>query len=229
MSIEDGPSCVSQQGLSADYALKLRVRTQPGRKETVLDFVIESRHLEDIVVIATPTFKDQRGFFSEVYRADKFKEVGLPYEFVQDNHSASARNVVRGLHFQWAPPMGKLMRVTQGSAFLVAVDIRKGSPTLGKWFGIEASAENKRQVFAPAGFARGFCVLSDVAEIQYKCTGVYSNTGESGILWNDPAIGIEWPVEEPILSNKDANAQTLQTWLASPLSDNFKYVTNPRA
>ena len=188
-----------------------------------MDFVIESRHLGEVVVIATPTFKDDRGFFSEVYRADKFKEAGLPYEFVQDNHSASARNVVRGLHFQWEPPMGKLMRVTRGTAFLVAVDIRKGSPTLGKWFGIEVSSENRKQVYAPAGFARGFCVLSETAEIQYKCTGVYSNTAESGILWNDPAIGIEWPVKDPILSNKDASAQTLAQWLSSPLSDNVKY------
>ena len=119
--------------------------------------------------------------------------------------------------------MGKLLRVTVGSAFLVAVDIRKGSPTLGKWFGMEVSAENKLQIWAPAGFARGFCVLSEFAELQYKCTGIYSNKAESGILWNDPAIGIEWPTKEPILSDKDKNAQTLQQWLASPLSENFRY------
>jgi dTDP-4-dehydrorhamnose 3,5-epimerase len=119
--------------------------------------------------------------------------------------------------------MGKLMRVTQGSAFLVAVDIRKGSPTLGKWAGIEASAENRREVWAPAGFARGFCVLSDFAEIQYKCTGAYNNKGESGILWNDPAIGIQWPVTNAELSEKDKKAQTLAQWLASPASENFKY------
>ena len=119
--------------------------------------------------------------------------------------------------------MGKLMRVTQGSAFLVAVDIRKGSPTLGKWVGIEASAENRREVWAPAGFARGFCVLSDFAEIQYKCTGAYNNKGESGILWNDPAIGIQWPVTNAELSEKDRKAQTLAQWLASPASEYFKY------
>jgi dTDP-4-dehydrorhamnose 3,5-epimerase len=119
--------------------------------------------------------------------------------------------------------MGKLMRVTQGSAFLVAVDIRKGSPTLGKWAGIEASAENRREVWAPAGFARGFCVLSDFAEIQYKCTGAYSNKGESGILWNDPVMGIQWPVTNAELSEKDKKAQTLGQWLASPASENFKY------
>jgi dTDP-4-dehydrorhamnose 3,5-epimerase len=119
--------------------------------------------------------------------------------------------------------MGKLMRVTFGSAFLVAVDIRKGSPTLGKWFGMEISAQNKLQIWAPDGFARGFCVLTDFAEIQYLTTGVYSNKYESGIRWNDPAIGIEWPVENPVLSDKDKNAQLLQEWLSKPDSDNFMY------
>jgi dTDP-4-dehydrorhamnose 3,5-epimerase len=184
---------------------------------------IESRHLQDVVVVVPEIFKDGRGFFSEIFRADQFKELGLPTEFVQDNHSRSARGVVRGLHFQWEPPMGKLMRVTLGSAFLVAVDIRKGSPTLGKWAGVEASDENRRQVWAPAGFARGFCVLSEVAEIQYKCTGIYSNKAESGILWNDPQIGIEWPLTDVQLSDKDRKAQTLAQWLASPDSTNFSY------
>jgi dTDP-4-dehydrorhamnose 3,5-epimerase len=119
--------------------------------------------------------------------------------------------------------MGKLMRVTVGTAYLMAVDIRKGSPTLGKWFGIEVSAENKLQVWAPAGFARGFCVLSDVAEIQYKCTGIYSNKGESGIRWNDPAIGITWPVSNPTRSNKDEAAQTRAEWLQRPESEKFRY------
>jgi dTDP-4-dehydrorhamnose 3,5-epimerase len=184
---------------------------------------IESRHLQDVVVVVPEIFKDGRGFFSEIFRADQFKELGLPTEFVQDNHSRSARGVVRGLHFQWEPPMGKLMRVTLGSAFLVAVDIRKGSPTLGKWVGVEASDQNRRQVWAPAGFARGFCVLSEVAEIQYKCTGIYSNKAESGILWNDPQIGIEWPLTDVQLSDKDRKAQTLAQWLASPQSANFSY------
>ena len=119
--------------------------------------------------------------------------------------------------------MGKLMRVTFGSAFLVAVDIRKGSPTLGKWFGVEVSAANKKQVWAPAGFARGFCTLSEFAEVQYKCTGLYSNKAESGVLWNDPEIGIEWPIASPILSAKDAKAQTLAEWLARPESEQFRY------
>jgi dTDP-4-dehydrorhamnose 3,5-epimerase len=168
-------------------------------------------------------FEDERGFFMEVFRADLYKELGLPTEFVQDNHSRSKQGVVRGLHFQWDPPMGKLMRVTYGSAFLVAVDIRKGSPTLGQWFGAEVSARDKKQVWAPAGFARGFCVTSDFAEIQYKCTGIYNSKGESGIRWNDPKMGIQWPVKEPELSMKDRQAQTLDEWLASANSNYFQY------
>jgi dTDP-4-dehydrorhamnose 3,5-epimerase len=184
---------------------------------------VESRHLGDVVVIVPEVFQDSRGFFTETFRADQFKALGLPTEFVQDNHSRSAKGVVRGLHFQWDPPMGKLMRVTAGSAFLVAVDIRKGSPTLGKWVGIEASAENRRQVWAPAGFARGFCSLVEGTEIQYKCTGIYNNKAESGIRWNDPAIGIQWPLSDVTVSDKDRNAVTLAEWLRSPDSDQFRY------
>lgn len=184
---------------------------------------IESRLLGDVVVIVPEIFQDARGFFTETFRADQFKALGLPTEFVQDNHSRSAKGVVRGLHFQWDPPMGKLMRVTAGSAFLVAVDIRKGSPHLGKWAGVEASAENRRQVWAPAGFARGFCALSEGTEIQYKCTGIYSNKAESAIRWNDPAIGIKWPLSDVTVSDKDRNAAPLADWLRSPDSDNFRY------
>jgi len=119
--------------------------------------------------------------------------------------------------------MGKLMRVTVGAAFLVAVDIRKGSPTLGKWVGIEASAENRRQVWAPAGFARGFCALVEGTEIQYKCTGIYNNKAESAIRWNDPAIGIQWPLSDVTVSEKDRNSATLEEWLRSPDSDNFRF------
>src|SRR5271157_2942937 len=185
-----------------------------------MEIKIESRLSEDVVVVVPEVFQHNRGFFMETFREDQFKALGLPYHFVQDNHSRSVKGVVRGLHFQWDPPMGKLMRVSQGSAFLVAVDIRRGSPTLGKWFGIRASAENRRQVWAPAGFARGFCVLSEAAEIQYKCTGVYNSKGESGIRWDDPEIGIQWPTKNPVLSDKDQKAQTLAQWLESPLSDN---------
>ena len=188
---------------------------------------IESQHLNGVIVLTHPdVFEDERGFFVEVFRADQFAELGLPTAFVQDNHSRSRKGVLRGLHFQWDPPMGKLMRVTQGSAFLVAVDIRKGSPTIGQWFGIEVSAKNRKQVWAPAGFARGFYVFSDYAEVQYKCTGLYNSKGESGILWNDPRIGIKWPVDNPaelVTSGKDNNARTLDLWLASPESDNFRF------
>ena len=186
-----------------------------------MEIRIETRQLGDLVVLAPEVFQDERGFFMETFRSDQFDSLGLPSRFVQDNHSRSVRGVVRGLHFQWEPPMGKLMRVSAGSAFLVAVDIRKGSPTLGKWFGIEASADNKRQVWAPAGFARGFCVLSEVAEIQYKCTGLYNSKAESGIRWDDPEIGIEWPLTQVQLSGKDQKAQTLSQWLATPESDQF--------
>jgi dTDP-4-dehydrorhamnose 3,5-epimerase len=188
-----------------------------------MKITIESHQLNGLLVLKPEVFQDDRGFFLEAFRKDQFLDLGLPGEFVQDNHSKSVKGVVRGLHFQYEPPMGKLMRVTVGTAYLMAVDIRKGSPTLGKWFGIEVSAENKLQVWAPAGFARGFCVLSDVAEIQYKCTGIYSNKGESGIRWNDPAIGITWPVSNPTLSKKDEAAQTLAEWLQRPESEKFRY------
>src|SRR5882724_13007033 len=124
-----------------------------------MSFVIESRYLGDLVVVASQAYRDERGFFMEAFRSDQFEALGLPTKFVQDNHSFSRKGVIRGLHFQWDPPMGKLMRVTRGTAFLVAVDIRKGSPTLGKWAGLEVSSENMKQVWAPAGFARGFCAL----------------------------------------------------------------------
>ena len=184
---------------------------------------IVSRALEDVVVLKPEIFQDTRGFFMESFRTDQFEELGLPSQFVQDNHSRSTKGVVRGLHFQWDPPMGKLMRVTIGSAFLVAVDIRKGSPTLGQWSGIEVSAENRLEVWAPAGFARGFCVLSDVAEIQYKCTGLYNSKAESSIRWDDPDIGVQWPISNPSLSDKDRNAQTLEQWLAREESNHYVY------
>lgn len=187
---------------------------------------IESVHLNDIFVLIPQVNGDERGFFMETFRADQFQELGLPSEFVQDNHSRSAKGVLRGLHFQWDPPMGKLMRVTNGAAFLVAVDIRKGSPTLGQWFGLEVSAENKKQVWAPYGFARGFCALTDGCEVQYKCTGVYNQKAEGGIYFADPAIGIRWPIDPATAttSDRDKRAPTLAQWLDSPLSDNIPYV-----
>ncbi len=185
---------------------------------------VESTPLRDVYVLTPSIFQDDRGFFLETYRKDLLhEEIGLDLEFVQDNHSGSVKNVVRGLHFQWEPPMGKLMRVSVGRAFLVAVDIRKGSPTLGQWFGLEASAENRKQLWAPAGCARGFGALSDGVEVQYKCTGAYNSACESGIRWDDPEIAIRWPLADPILSDKDKNAQSLAQWLERPESDFFTY------
>lgn len=187
-----------------------------------MEFRVESKPLPGVMVIVPGVFRDERGFFTETFRSDEFSRLGLPTRFAQDNHSRSARGVVRGLHFQWGPPMGKLMRVTQGEAFLVAVDIRKGSPTLGRWCGVVASADNFRQVWAPEGFARGFCVLSETAEVQYKCTSLYNPRAESGILWNDPAVGVEWPELEYTVSDKDMRAQTLEQWLSRPESEAFQ-------
>src|SRR5271165_7683361 len=151
-----------------------------------MEMRIESRALGDVIILAPEVFQDERGFFLEVFRADQFQQLGLPTAFVQENHSRSKKNVLRGLHFQWQPPMGKLMRVTYGRAFLVAVDLRKGSPTFAKWWGTELSAENKKQMWAPASFARGFCVLSEWAEIQYKVTGLYNQQTDVAVRFDDP-------------------------------------------
>ena len=188
-------------------------------------FEVQSRHLGDVVVLVSKAFEDHRGYFMETYREDQFRELGLPGTFLQDNHSYSKKGVVRGLHFQWEPPMGKLMRVTRGAAFLVAVDLRLDSPTLGKWAGVESTAENKKQVWAPASFARGFCALTDDVEVQYKCTGTYNGQAESAVRWDDPEIGIDWPIRDVVVSEKDRKAQTLAEWLASPHSRQFVYAT----
>jgi dTDP-4-dehydrorhamnose 3,5-epimerase len=193
-----------------------------------MSFTIESRYLEDVVVIVPQAYRDERGFFVETFRTDQFEKLGLPREFVQDNHSLSRKGVIRGLHFQWDPPMGKLMRVTRGAAFLVAADIRKGSPTLGNWVGLEISAESMKQVWAPAGFARGFCALTDEVEVQYKCTGIYNGKAESAIRWDDPDIGIKWPLKDVVLSQKDREAKTLAEWLTSPNAKHFPYIQQAR-
>jgi dTDP-4-dehydrorhamnose 3,5-epimerase len=194
-----------------------------------MGFVVETRYLGDVAVIVPQVFRDERGFFVEEYRADQFKELGLPFEFVQDNRSVSKKGVLRGLHFQWDPPMGKLMRVTRGTAYLVAVDIRKGSPTLGQWVGLEIAAESAKQVWAPAGFARGFCALSDEVEVQYKCTGTYNGKAESAIRWDDPDLAIDWPLRDVRVSIKDQNAQSFSDWLASSWSSRFTYEPQPQS
>jgi len=183
----------------------------------------ESTHLGEIVIVAPEVFEDERGFFMETYRTDQFKTLGLPTDFLQDNHSRSKQGVLRGLHFQYDPPMGKLMRVTYGRAFLVAVDLRKGSPTFAKWWGTELSAENKKQMWAPASFARGFCVLSDWAEIQYKVTGLYNKSTDVAIRFDDPEIGIDWPISDPQISERDRKAMPLSEWVKSPESSTFRY------
>ncbi len=183
---------------------------------------VENTDLDEVKIVLPVVFPDDRGYFMEVFRADHHENAGLPSRYLQENQSGSKQGVIRGLHFQWDPPMSKIMRVVSGSAYLVAVDIRKGSPTLGKWVGVEASAENRKQLWAAAGFARGFCVLSETAEIHYKCTSIYNPEGESGIRWDDPDIGIDWPVKDPVLSPKDGNAQSLKEWLNTPQSDTFK-------
>lgn len=184
---------------------------------------IESTPLRDALIVRHEVFKDHRGFFMEAYQQREFEKSGLPSTFVQLNHSGSVQNVLRGLHFQWDPPMGKLMRVVTGSAFLVTVDIRHGSPTLGKWFGMSLAAEDRTGIWAPAGFARGFAVLSEFAEIEYFCTGMWNKNGESGIVWNDPTVGIDWRLSQPILSDKDRDAQTLAQWLSRSESRHFRY------
>ncbi|MGC8777273.1 MAG: dTDP-4-dehydrorhamnose 3,5-epimerase [Candidatus Caldatribacteriaceae bacterium] len=159
--------------------------------------------LEGVVLIEPTLFEDERGFFMETYSFRDFQELGLGVTFVQDNHSFSRKGVLRGLHFQREHPQGKLLRVVRGAIFDVAVDIRQNSPTFGKWYGVELSAENRRQLYIPPGFAHGFLALSD-ADVLYKATDYYHPGDEGGIIWNDPDIGIAWPlVGEPVLSPKD--------------------------
>lgn len=162
--------------------------------------------IEGLCVIEPTVFKDERGFFMETYNQNDFKEEGLDMVFVQDNQSMSTKGVLRGLHFQKQYPQGKLVRVVRGSVFDVAVDLRKNSKTFGKWFGVELSAENKKQFYIPEGFAHGFLVLSDEAEFVYKCTDFYHPNDEGGLAWNDEEIGVEWPIAEGmelIISEKD--------------------------
>lgn len=168
---------------------------------------VETCEIEGLKIITPEIRWDDRGYFMETYQYNDFKEKGIDRQFLQDNQSSSTKGVLRGLHFQINHPQAKLVRVLQGEVYDVAVDIRKDSKTYGKWFGVHLSAENKKQFFIPEDFAHGFLVLSDYAVFAYKCTDVYHPNDESGILWNDPDIGIEWPLEENIklkLSDKDA-------------------------
>lgn len=167
--------------------------------------------LPEVLLLEPQVFGDDRGFFFESYNARRFQELtGVVADFVQDNHSKSARNVLRGLHYQIRQPQGKLVRVSAGAVFDVAVDLRRSSPRFGRWVGVELSAENKRQLWVPPGFGHGFVVTSDSAEFLYKTTDYYAPEFERAIVWNDPAIGIEWPIEgQPLLSGKDSQGKLL--------------------
>jgi dTDP-4-dehydrorhamnose 3,5-epimerase len=161
--------------------------------------------LPGVWVIEPQVFGDARGYFFESYQREKFAQLGILEDFVQDNRSFSRQGVVRGLHFQLCYPQAKLCSVIQGEVFDVAVDVRRGSPNFGQWTGVTLSAENKKQIYIPQGFAHGFAVLSETAEFMYKCSDYYHPEDEGGVAWNDPAIGIDWPVESPVLSKKDVS------------------------
>ena len=166
--------------------------------------------LKGCVIIEPSVFGDERGFFLETFQAIRYEqEAGIDLPFVQDNHSRSARSVLRGLHFQKTKPQGKLVRVVRGEVYDVAVDIRKGSATFGEWEGVILSEDNKKQFWVPPGFAHGFVVLSDTADFEYKCTDYYDPSDEGSILWSDPDLDIPWPIANPVLSTKDESAKRL--------------------
>jgi dTDP-4-dehydrorhamnose 3,5-epimerase len=171
---------------------------------------ITKTDLPEVLLLEPIAFPDERGWFIETYHAEKFRQLGLPHEFVQDNHSYSRRGVIRGLHYQVEHPQGKLVRCTRGTILDVAVDIRRNSPTFGKWTAVELSAENRLMLWVPPKFAHGFSVLSDDADVLYKCTTVRHADSERGIRWNDPDLAIDWKVEHAVVSEKDTTAPLLR-------------------
>jgi len=173
--------------------------------------------LPGVLILEPKVFGDQRGFFMETYHQDRYRQAGLSQRFVQDNHSRSRRGVLRGLHYQLLQPQGKLVGVVRGRVFDVAVDIRQGSPTFGRWVSVVLDDQDHRQLYIPPGFAHGFCVLSAEADFVYKCTDYYHPESERGIAWNDPDIGIRWPDLEIALSNKDTHNPTLARQLDLPV------------
>jgi len=179
---------------------------------------VETTPLAGLLLIKPDIFGDERGFFQETWNLRRYTEAGLDRHFVQDNLSLSRKGILRGLHFQNPHPQGKLVYVLQGEVYDVAVDVRADSPTFGQWYGVTLSAENHHQLFVPEGFAHGFCVTSDMALFAYKCTDFYRPRAEFSVLWNDPDIGIEWPVENPELSEKDRNAPRLSDFSLDSLS-----------
>ena len=164
---------------------------------------IPSSIFSDVITIKPDVYHDKRGHFLEVYQLKRYLEHGLPATFVQDNFSFSKRRILRGLHYQLNNPQGKLIWVVQGEIYDVVADIRKDSPTFRKWLGITLSSKNHHQLYIPEGFAHGFCVLSETALVQYKCTDYYDPSSERGLIWNDPVLNIDWPISYPILSDKD--------------------------
>lgn len=173
--------------------------------------------LPDLLIVEIDFFQDERGFFIESWHKRDFAAAGLNQEFIQEGHSRSGYGVLRGMHYQdMTAPMGKLVRCTVGRIFDVAADLRLNSPTFGKWYGIELSAENKIQLYVPVGFAHGFATLSEFAEVQYKQTGFYLPTSEGTLSWSDPDVGIDWPISDPILSKRDQNGMSLTDYLKSP-------------
>lgn len=163
----------------------------------------EPTALDGVIIVEPTVHRDSRGFFVETYHADRYREGGIAPAFIQDNHSRSVRGTLRGLHAQSRHPQGKLVRAVEGEIFDVAVDIRRGSPTFLHWVGVTLSADNFRQLFVPVGYAHGFCVTSEIAQVEYKCTDIYDPEHELRIAWDDPDIGIEWPIADPVLSAKD--------------------------
>jgi len=166
--------------------------------------------LPEVILVEPDVHRDARGFFLETYHLEKYRAGGIPGPFVQDNHSRSVRRTLRGLHAQRRRPQGKLVRAVEGEMFDVAVDIRRGSATFGRWVGVRLSGDDFRQLYVPAGFAHGFCVLSDVVHVEYKCTELYDGADEIGLAWDDPDVGIEWPIEDPVISDKDRRLPRLR-------------------
>ena len=182
-----------------------------------MDISVTKTKLDGVVLIDTDFFRDERGFFIEAWHAERYREHGLPHSFVQDNHSRSARKVLRGMHYQdTTAPMGKLVRCTAGAILDVAVDLRVGSPTFGEWVAAELTAGNMRQIWVPEGFAHGFATLSEFAEVQYKCSGLYTPASEGSIAWDDPDVAIDWPFDDPVLSARDRAGATLKQYLERP-------------
>lgn len=171
--------------------------------------------IPDVILVEPKVFGDDRGFFLETYQQHRYQTGGIPLPFVQDNHSKSRYSTLRGLHAQLRQPQGKLVRAVEGEIFDVAVDVRPGSPTFGRWVGEVLSAKNFRQLYIPPGLLHGFCVLSPEAQVEYKCTALYAPEDEISVAWNDPDLGVEWPIGEPLLSQRDRNARTFAE--AAPL------------